>query len=61
MTRLFDTALPPIWYLCAWAFFLTAFVVSMRVFVVNPILSAVNNLTTFRQESGTISAAERQR
>lgn len=34
MTRLFDTALPPIWYLAFWI----ACIVAVRLFIVNPLL-----------------------
>lgn len=40
-TRLFDTALPPIWYLCFWLVLFIAF----RLFIVNPIVSATKDLS----------------
>lgn len=42
MTKLFDTALPPIWYFGFWIVLFIAF----RLFVVNPIVSATRDLGT---------------
>jgi hypothetical protein len=38
MSKLFDTALPPAWYLGFWLLLLAAFVIAVRLFIVNPLL-----------------------
>lgn len=42
MSRLFDTALPPLWYFAFWVVLFIAF----RLFIVNPIVTATKDLGT---------------
>ncbi len=44
MTRLFDTALPPLWYFVFWVLLLASFVVSVRLFIVNPLVNEARAL-----------------
>jgi hypothetical protein len=43
MTKLFDTALPPIWYLAAWVVIPTATIWAARIWLVNPLLHALRD------------------
>jgi hypothetical protein len=43
MTKLFDTALPPLWYFVAWLILLVSFILACRIWLVNPLLHALRD------------------